>query len=160
MHRAARCFVLRSVVITTTLASTGCAVAGFAWRRGHRRRPSGWCRRRAQGGTEYSLAGSACRTFARPLDEVASEVCTALGHLAIPVQRDWEGEDDRRQLAATARDRRIEITLTPLTPATTALELVVKRGLFGRDRATASEIIAQTERAHALAEAALPRCLD
>jgi hypothetical protein len=107
-------------------------------------------------GTEYTLTGAAHRTFARPLDEVVAGVRTALQHMAMPVHRDGAA-DEGWELAATAHERVIEVTLTPLTPATTALKLVVKRGVFGRDRATASEIIAQTERALGPTEAALPR---
>lgn len=152
-----RRLLLCAVVTIAALASTGCAVAGLTGGAAAVAALQASTGAAIRAGTEYSLTGSAYRTFVQPLDEVASGVRTTLQRMAMPVQRDEEGEDDRRELVATARDRRIEITLTPLTPATTVLKLVVKRGFLGRDRATASEIIAQTERALAPAEAALLR---
>jgi len=106
-------------------------------------------------GTEYRLNGAAHRTFARPAGEVADGLRTALQRLAMPVLSETDVED-RREIVAEARDRVVEASLTPLTPAATALRLVVKQGFLRRDRATASEIIAQTERALLLSEVARP----
>ena len=47
---------------------------------------------------------------------------------------------------AHARDREIQIRLEPVTRTVTRMRLVVSEGQFWKDRATASEIVAQTER--------------
>jgi hypothetical protein len=47
---------------------------------------------------------------------------------------------------AAAGDRTVEIEIDRLTSKTSRMRVNVKRGWFLRDRATATEIIAQTER--------------
>ena len=48
-------------------------------------------------------------------------------------------------IKATGRNRRIEVKLEPITPKSTRMRAVAKHGFFLRDRATATEIILQTE---------------
>jgi hypothetical protein len=68
--------------------------------------------------------------------------------LQIDVGKD-EASEHGRQLEATAGSRTIDVSLERITPALTRVRLAVKQSFFRRDRATASEIIAQTE--HSLA---------
>jgi len=51
-----------------------------------------------------------------------------------------------RKIVAVASDRAIEIELDRLTSQTTRMRVNVKQGWFFKDRATATEIIIQTER--------------
>src|SRR5213076_617171 len=51
------------------------------------------------------------------------------------------------KIKGEALHRHITVRLEPVTPALTRLKLVVRHGLFGRDPATASELIEQTVRA-------------
>lgn len=51
-----------------------------------------------------------------------------------------------RRLVAIAGDRTIEIELDWLTAQTTRMRVNAKQGTFFKDRATAAEIIVQTER--------------
>src|SRR6266849_10995066 len=52
-----------------------------------------------------------------------------------------------RRIVARARDREIDMRLSPVTRTVTRLRLVVAEGTFRRDRATATEIVEQTENA-------------
>jgi hypothetical protein len=47
-------------------------------------------------------------------------------------------------ITATAGDRTVDVEIDRITPKTSRMRVVVKKGWFLRDRATAGEIIAQT----------------
>ena len=86
------------------------------------------------------------RTFTLSLPEMHAVVGEVLERMELAIVRDeMDGED--RAMLAWALDRAIELTLEPLTRTVTRLRIVVKEGAFKKDRATASEIVAQTERA-------------
>jgi len=51
-----------------------------------------------------------------------------------------------RALVAKAADRTVYVDLERLTGRTTRMRVTAKQGWFWRDRSTAGEIIAQTER--------------
>jgi len=96
----------------------------------------------------YTLDGIAYRTFTAPRSAVRTAVLTALSRMGMKL------EDESRKSAgeiirARATDRRIEVELEVLTNKTTRINTVAKHGLLYifRDRATATEIILQTERA-------------
>jgi hypothetical protein len=95
-------------------------------------------------GTEYSLTGTALRTFTAPVDAMAEVARSALTRMAFTIERDEEMSPGRR-IVATGIGRTIEIDLEPLSSAVTRIELAVKRSFFRRDRATAAEIIVQIE---------------
>jgi hypothetical protein len=50
-------------------------------------------------------------------------------------------------ITGEAPHRSVRVKLTPLTPALTQMELRVKRNCLASDKATASELLAETERA-------------
>ena len=54
--------------------------------------------------------------------------------------------DSGRKIVAQAGDRTIEIELDRVTSQTTRMRVNAKQGMFFKDRATAAEIIIQTER--------------
>jgi hypothetical protein len=95
-------------------------------------------------GTEYTLGGTAYRTFSVPLDDLAAVVRGALGRMQLDVEhaRAVEGE---LVVVATGVDRTVHLRLTPITAAVTRLKLLVKQGIVRRDRATGSEIMTQIE---------------
>jgi hypothetical protein len=95
-------------------------------------------------GTEYSVTGTALRTFTAPVGAMEEVIRSALSRMAFTIERDEEMNPGRR-IVATGIGRTIEIELEPLSPAVTRIELAVKRGFFRRDRATANEIIVQIE---------------
>jgi hypothetical protein len=55
--------------------------------------------------------------------------------------------DQGKAIRAVTNDREIEIELEMVSARTTRIRTVAKQGIFFKDRATATEIIIQTERA-------------
>jgi hypothetical protein len=97
-------------------------------------------------GTEITRGGVVYRTFSLPLAELRTAVGDTLARMELAVVHDEVDEDGDRRIVAWARKREVEIALQPVTRAVTRLRLVVTEGRFRRDRATATEIVAQTER--------------
>jgi hypothetical protein len=95
-------------------------------------------------GTEYSLTGTAFRTFTASVPTMHEATLSTLSRMAFTIEREEEMSPGQR-IVATGVGCTIEIELEPLSPAVTRVELLVKRGFFRRDRATASEIITQIE---------------
>jgi hypothetical protein len=54
--------------------------------------------------------------------------------------------DEGKSIKAKGLDRQIEIELQAISSKTTRIRTVAKEGVFFKDRATATEIILQTER--------------
>jgi hypothetical protein len=54
--------------------------------------------------------------------------------------------DQGKAIRAVSNDREIEIELEMVSPKTTRIRTVAKQGIFFKDRATATEIIIQTEK--------------
>lgn len=94
----------------------------------------------------YTLDGVAYRTFAAPLPKVRTALLASLNRMGIKVEGK-EKTDQGELIKATASDREIEVELERLTPKTTRIRTVAKQGVFFKDRATATEIILQTENA-------------
>ena len=93
----------------------------------------------------YTLDGIAYRTFTASLPQVERATLAALNDMGIKVEgaaRTNEG----KSITATGIDRQIEIELQAISSKTTRIRTVAKQGLFFKDRATATEIILQTER--------------
>jgi hypothetical protein len=97
-------------------------------------------------GTAYTLDGVAYRTFTAPLDDVRRATSTSLKRMDIRVKTDQTTESGR-EIVALANDRTVAIELEKLTARTTRMRVTAKHGMVFRDRATAGEIIVQTERA-------------
>jgi hypothetical protein len=93
----------------------------------------------------YTLDGVAYRTFAAPLPEVEKATRTALYKMGIPVEATAKIEQGK-SIKATTSDREIEIELEIVSSRTTRMRTVAKQGIFFKDRATATEIIIQTEK--------------
>ncbi|HEU5323655.1 MAG TPA: hypothetical protein VFX28_22820, partial [Methylomirabilota bacterium] len=99
-------------------------------------------------------------TFGVPVTDLHAATLATLERLEIPVVEQQAGEDGV-EITGQARDRTIRFRLERVSPALTRMRLVVAQSLLGKDRATAAEIIAQTERTLAgrLAGSAAPRRL-
>jgi hypothetical protein len=54
--------------------------------------------------------------------------------------------DQGKAIKAVSNDREIEIELEMISAKTTRIRTVAKQGIFFKDRATATEIIIQTEK--------------
>jgi hypothetical protein len=93
----------------------------------------------------YTLDGIAYRTFTAPLPQVESATRTALNRMGIKVDS-TEKTEQGKAIKATSNDREIEIELEMVSAKTTRIRTVAKQGIFFKDRATAGEIIYQTEK--------------
>jgi Protein of unknown function (DUF3568) len=94
----------------------------------------------------YTLDGIAYRTFTASLPQVENATRTALDRMGIKIEATSK-VDQGKAIKAIASDREIEIELEKVSAKTTRIRTVAKQGLFFKDRATATEIIMQTEKA-------------
>ena len=92
----------------------------------------------------YALNGYAYRTFALPMADVEQATLRAMGDMGIRLEG-REKIEEGRLLHATGNERDIEVRLEQVTPRTTRVRTKVRVGTFLMDRATATEIIIQTE---------------
>jgi hypothetical protein len=104
-------------------------------------------------GTEYSLGGTAYRTFTLSLEDLAAIVRRTLDRMELPIAEST-ADGDRLILGVEGIDRTVRIVFTPISPAVTRLGISVKQDLIRRDQATASEIIAQIDRSLAASQSA------
>lgn len=95
-------------------------------------------------GTEYTASGTVRRTFNLPVDQVHSAVLETFTRAQVVVTRD-QASPKRQVIVATTQHRKVYVELLPLTPMLTTLELDVKRNVLSSDKATASELLAETE---------------
>lgn len=95
--------------------------------------------------TSYILDSIVYKTFTIPEPGVRKATLMTLKRMAIPVKEN-QATEAGTNIVAVAGDRTIEVKLDRLTARTTRMRIDVKRGWFFRDRATAAEIIIQTER--------------
>jgi Protein of unknown function (DUF3568) len=93
----------------------------------------------------YTMDGVAYRTFTAPLPRVEQATLRALNEMGMEVQAP-EKTDEGKTIKAKGIDRQIEIELEAISSKTTRIRTVAKDGIFFKDRATATEIIMQTER--------------
>ncbi|MBI2365173.1 MAG: DUF3568 family protein [Deltaproteobacteria bacterium] len=93
----------------------------------------------------YTLDGIAYRTFTAPLAQVESATRTALDRMGITVEATAKTEQGKA-IKAIGNDREIEVELEVVSAKTTRIRTVAKQGVFFKDRATATEIILQTEK--------------
>ncbi len=93
----------------------------------------------------YTMRGVASRTLTAPLARVRRATLRALRRMGIKVEG-RERTEYGELIKATGTNRQIEVRLEPITPKSTRMRTAAKRGVFLRDRATAKEIIVQTER--------------
>jgi len=95
-------------------------------------------------GTEYTITGTAYRTFSLPVEDLSTIVRRTLDRMNLPIAAE-KIEDGRLTLDAEGIDRTVHLTFTPISRSVTRLGISVKQGLIRRDRATASEIVTQIE---------------
>jgi hypothetical protein len=106
-------------------------------------------------GTEYTLTGTAYRTFTLSLEDLAAVTRRTLERMDLPITA-AEARDERLVLTAEGIERTVRLTFTPISGSVTRLGIAVKQGLVRRDRATASEIVTQIEQTLLAARAAPP----
>ncbi len=96
-------------------------------------------------GVSYTLDSIAYKTFTASEEQLRAATVKTLRRMAMDLT-DNQATESGRQLTATAGDRTVEIELDRITRKTSRMRVNVKQGWFFKDRATATEIIVQTER--------------
>jgi len=101
----------------------------------------------------YSYTGATYRTFTASATEVKHASLEALERMGIAFES-FDRFDYGELIYARAENRAIEIEIEPISARATRMRIAAKNGGFLYDSATASEIVAQTERSLATAGAA------
>ncbi len=99
----------------------------------------------AGSGVSYTLDSIAYKTFTTSEGDLRAATLKTLKRMDIEVKEN-KVTDSGRNIVAQAGDRTIEIELDRMTQKTTRMRVSAKQGAFFKDRATATEIIVQTER--------------
>jgi hypothetical protein len=94
-------------------------------------------------GVSYTLDSIAYKTFAASETELRAATLQTFKRMAIEVTETQKTESGT-DITATAGDRTVEVEIDRITARTSRIRVVVKKGWFLRDRATAGEIIVQT----------------
>jgi hypothetical protein len=96
-------------------------------------------------GVGHTLNGMAYRTFTAPVKDVRKATEVALTRMGIKNAR-LEKTDTGERLLAEAQDRQIEINFESISENATRMRSIARVDTFFMDKATATEIILQTER--------------
>ena len=95
-------------------------------------------------GVNYTMSGVAYKTLIAPMSETRLATLKTLNLMEVNVTQD-EVTKEGWQITGNAADRKIDIELEKLTSTTTRMRVTVDKGhTFLKDRATATEIIAQS----------------
>ena len=93
----------------------------------------------------YTQTGVAYRTFTASAAEVKHASLEALERMGIAFES-FDRFEHGELIYARAENRAIEIEIEPISARATRMRIAAKNGGFLYDTATASEIVAQTER--------------
>jgi len=96
-------------------------------------------------GAGYNYMNVADKTSNYPLEYVHLALTQALDRMDIQVAEDEE-TDSGREIVAMADELEIDIELESITPKTTRITVDAAKAVVVKDRATAAEIIVQTQR--------------
>ena len=99
----------------------------------------------AGAGVSHTMGGYTYKTFTAPVAKVRSASLAALRKMGIKFESS-EKTDEGEVLRAKAGDRDIEIALDVISPNTTRMRTIAKKGALVYDSATSTEIILQTEK--------------
>ena len=122
-----------SMLLTSLLLLQGCAAAALT---------AGGIA--AGVGVNHTLSGIAYKTVVAPLPNTRLAALKTLNRMEVDIKKDEETEQGWL-ITADAADRNINLQLERLTPSTTRMRVTVdKKNSLLKDRATATEIIAQS----------------
>jgi hypothetical protein len=99
----------------------------------------------ASAGVSHAMGGYTYKTFTAPVAKVRSASLTALKRMGITFESS-EKTEEGEIIRAKAADRDIEIALDVISPNTTRMRTIARKGALLYDSATSTEIILQTER--------------
>lgn len=106
----------------------------------------------ASAGVTHTAGAEAARTFTAPAPRVKAASLEALQKMGILVAA-IEPIDNGEVIRGSYADRRIAVEVEQMSQTTTQIRASAKHNYFVHDAATAKEIVEQTERAIAAAEA-------
>ena len=95
-------------------------------------------------GVDYTFTNSAYKTISAPVADVEAALKKALKKMDIKETK-RKAEEDKVIVTAVTGDLDIYIDLEKVTPTATNIKVNAKKGVFFKDKATATEIIVQTE---------------
>ena len=127
-----------TLTVMLALASQGCAAVGLALF-GVGAGVTGGT------GVSYTLDSIAYKTFTASEEQLQTATVKTLKRMAMDLKEN-QATESGRQLTALAGDRTVEIELDRITAKMSRMRVNVKQGWFFKDRATAAEVIVQTER--------------
>ena len=137
MATTAKSFIHLSSLICLILALSGCTMLGLAV-------PA------AVSGcaidVNYTLTNIAYKTTCYPFADVETALDTVLKKMGIKETK-RETTDGKLSINAITNNLDIYIDLEKITPTVTNISVNAKKGVFFKDKATATEIIVQTEKA-------------
>ncbi len=96
-------------------------------------------------GVNYSFTNNAYKTISHPLADVETALNKALRKMDIKEMRTKRGKE-KVNISAVTEKLDISIDLEKITPTVTKIEVSVRKGVFLKDKSTATEIIVQTEK--------------
>ncbi len=96
-------------------------------------------------GVNYTLTNVAYKTMSYPLADVEAALHRALKKMDIK-ETERKAEEGKVSIAAAAGSLNIYIDLEKITKTETSIKVNAKKELFLKDKATATEIIVQTEK--------------
>jgi len=95
-------------------------------------------------GTVRTFGGATQRTFSVSVSELYAATRQTLDRLGFGPPEE-KSKDERVTLHAYGIDRNVYIDLIPVTGEMTQMRVFVRKDTFGKDVATASELVTQTE---------------
>ncbi len=96
-------------------------------------------------GVNYSLTNNAYKTMSYSLADVETALHKALQKMNIS-ETAIDREESKVGISAIAGELAIHVALEQITPTVTRIEVSAKKDLVIKDKATAAEIIVQTEK--------------
>ncbi len=96
-------------------------------------------------GVNYSVTNVAYKDISHPIADVELALHKALKKMEIK-EMERKAEEGKVSITAIAGDLDIDIDLGEVTPTVTSIHVNAKKGAFLKDKATATEIIVQTEK--------------
>ncbi len=136
MASLAKSLFIMTSLICFILVFSGCAATGLAV-------PAALSGGVA--GVNYSITNVAYKDISHPIADVESALHKALKKMDIK-ETEREAEEGEVNITAITRDLDIDIDLKKVTPTVTSIHVDAKKGIFVKDKATATEIIVQTEK--------------
>jgi len=130
-------FFKLSTLLCLILALSGCALMGLA------AVPAAVSSGAA--GVDYTLTNNAYKTISSPVADVEAALKKALKKMDIKETK-RKAEEGKVSVTAVTGNLDIHIALEKVTPTVTNIEVNAKKGVFLKDKSTATEIIVQTEK--------------